>query len=101
MFSPDGQRLGTAGSDQTIKLWDVRAGHELLTLRGHMGAVFSVAFSPDGRRLASAGRDGTVRFWDATPLDEKTLRCPPLRVKVVKGMDIDSQDESANPADAK
>ena len=38
-------------------------------LRGHDGAVSSVAFSPDGSRLASVGAEGVVRVW-ALDLDE-------------------------------
>jgi len=54
-FSPDGQRIVTAGDDQTAKVWEATNGIALLTLKGHSGWVNSVAFSPDGKRIVTAG----------------------------------------------
>jgi WD40 repeat protein/serine/threonine protein kinase len=64
-FSPDGQRLASAGLDRTIKVWDAGDGRLELTLRGHADQVHGVVFSPDGNWLASASNDATVRIWDA------------------------------------
>ncbi len=55
----------TASRDSTIQLWDRDTGRPALTLRGHTGEVFSVAWGPDGKRLASASGDGTAKVWDA------------------------------------
>jgi WD40 repeat protein/serine/threonine protein kinase len=70
-FSPDGKRLATGSTDETIKIWDLTTGQEILTLRGHTAAVGELRFSPDGHRLMSVSIDGTVRVWDATPVAEK------------------------------
>jgi uncharacterized protein with WD repeat len=58
-------RLASASSDQTVKIWETATGEELLTLKGHAGAVMSVAFRPDGQRLASGSNDQTVKIWDS------------------------------------
>jgi WD40 repeat protein/energy-coupling factor transporter ATP-binding protein EcfA2 len=63
--SRDGRTLASAGSDKTIRLWDIRTHKPLgAALTGHTDLVQSVAFSRDGRTLASASLDRTVRLWD-------------------------------------
>jgi hypothetical protein len=57
--------MASGGWDRTVRVWDAATGKELLTLNGHTGLVWGVAFSPDGQRLASASGDATVRVWDA------------------------------------
>jgi WD40 repeat protein/basic membrane lipoprotein Med (substrate-binding protein (PBP1-ABC) superfamily)/DNA-binding SARP family transcriptional activator len=64
-FSPDGNRLATAGSDGAARVWDVKSGAEVFSLRGHHLEVMSAAYSPDGKLIATASLDGTVRLWDA------------------------------------
>lgn len=65
-FSPDGRIVASAGTDQTIRLWESDTGHDLRTLRGHMGAVHALAFSPDCKLLASGSADTSIRIWDVT-----------------------------------
>ncbi|MGA2418913.1 MAG: WD40 repeat domain-containing protein, partial [Candidatus Acidiferrum sp.] len=52
----------TAGTDSTLKLWEVSTGLELRTLHPRF-AAFAVAFSPDRRIFASDGVDGVI-LWD-------------------------------------
>jgi DNA-binding beta-propeller fold protein YncE len=63
-YRPDGKQLATAGTNGTIRLWDLATGAEVLSIASRAGRGFPVAFSPDGRRLASCGPDFEVRVWD-------------------------------------
>jgi WD40 repeat protein/serine/threonine protein kinase len=63
-FDPAGHYLASAAADSTVRIWDVRAGRELVTLQPrHEGSATSVAFSPNGKYLASGSLDRTVRIW--------------------------------------
>ena len=56
-FSPDGKILATGSDNGSVKLWNVTAGQELTTLKGHDSSVRSLVFSPNGKILASDGRN--------------------------------------------
>jgi hypothetical protein len=82
-FSPDGKRIVSGSSDQTIRVWDASSGQQMgepieidrkawalsisasgLHHSGHSGSVLSVAFSADGKMVASGGSDTTICLWD-------------------------------------
>jgi len=45
--------------------WNRLRHLDLLTLHGHTGSVYSVAFAPDGKRLVTGSADKTAKVWDA------------------------------------
>jgi WD40 repeat protein/tRNA A-37 threonylcarbamoyl transferase component Bud32 len=68
-FTPDGLRLATASFDQTVRLWDLSTGQEILKWN-EAGHCLSIGFVSGGRRLIGAMSNGRIRVWDATPLPE-------------------------------
>jgi RNA polymerase sigma factor (sigma-70 family) len=78
-FSPDGKTLATAGTDETVSLWEVATGALRRRFHGHTAAIGKLAFFPDGRILASASSDTTVLLWDVaglTAAERRELRDP-------------------------
>jgi WD40 repeat protein len=66
-FRPDGQGVVTAGSDGTVRVWELSPDAEPVVFRGHTGRVGAVAFHPSGRTVASGGKPpGDIRVWDVT-----------------------------------
>jgi WD40 repeat protein len=69
-YAPDGKRLASLSLDNTVRVWDARAGKAIRTLRlggkatGWVDAR-GLAFSPDGKRLAAAANRETVKVWEA------------------------------------
>lgn len=63
-FSPDGRRLATISADETIKIWDMVTGQELLTLPAPPPG-YDLTWSADGRRIATGGQGNTILIWDS------------------------------------
>ena len=64
-FSADGRTLAIGTDDGLIRLLDMPSGHERAVLRGHNGAVRSVAFSADAHQLVSTSENRSLMLWDA------------------------------------
>lgn len=58
-----GTRIVSGGDDGWMKLWDLKTGELLRSVRVFQGAVSAVAFSPDGQTIASGAQAGEARLW--------------------------------------
>lgn len=69
IFSPDSQIVASGSWDSSIKLWNIRTGLEIATLRGY-ACIVDLAFSPIEPVLASLSKDGTIKFWNVETMEE-------------------------------
>lgn len=74
-FTPDGTHVVTVVdqvmdhfgvADGTIRVWAADGVAAPIVMRGHKGAINSLALSSDGLRIVTSGKDATVRVW---PID--------------------------------
>jgi eukaryotic-like serine/threonine-protein kinase len=65
-FSPDGERIASAGGDGAVKVWNSKTREVVQTLPAHTDSVYSVVFHRDGKHLATVGADRKVKVWDLT-----------------------------------
>ena len=63
-FNKDGDKLVTASTDNTAKVWDVASGECLATLAGHTAFLYTANFTNAGDKIVTASFDGTVKIWD-------------------------------------
>jgi transcription initiation factor TFIID subunit 5 len=62
-FSPDDKYLISCSKDNTVRLWDLQLGSNIVCYKAHTFPVWDVVFSPFGYYFASASHDGTARLW--------------------------------------
>lgn len=70
-FCGGGRLLASAGSDGTLRIWEVASGKEVLRLRDAGKTPCTVCTSPDGNAVATVMSDGSVILWDVSPLGWK------------------------------
>jgi WD40 repeat protein/serine/threonine protein kinase len=80
-FSPDGERIASAGKDGKVKIRNSRTGRITQEFPAHQAAACSVAFHLEGRYLASTGADRLVKVWDLTATQQPafTGQCDAVR----------------------
>lgn len=66
VFSHDGTKLASCGSDRQVIIWEVPSFKILHTLKHHDGGVGNVSWSWDDSMLVTCGRDHYARLWDMT-----------------------------------
>lgn len=64
-FSPDGQQVVTASSDNTARIWEADSAKPITQPLKHAAQVRSATFSPDGQWVLTASDDKTARIWNA------------------------------------
>jgi hypothetical protein len=80
-LSPVGDLFATAGTDGSIRVWDLHSRTRVKVLRtemhlrsGHDAKATTLAYAPDGRLLASGHVDGAVHLWDVDRAEEAPVR---------------------------
>lgn len=58
---PEGRKLYTAGSDATVRFWDIRSGKALKFFEAHRSAILAMAVNH--RLMYTASSDGTAKCW--------------------------------------
>ena len=80
-FSPDGTKVISSSSDNTIRLWDVKTGKAIgESWQDYNDSIHSVAFSPDGTKVVTGDfYNSAVQLWDVEmgkAIGEPTFRPP-------------------------
>jgi WD40 repeat protein len=61
---PGGQFVALGGDDHLVRIWDVHASRQTMTLRAHTDWVRTVSYSRQGDMLVTSGNDHRVVVWN-------------------------------------
>ncbi|KAJ2770615.1 Ski complex subunit Rec14 [Coemansia nantahalensis] len=61
---PGKHQLASAGSDETVKIWDAQSGECVSTLKDGDHAITSLDIDPQGAQALTASMDHKLRVWD-------------------------------------
>ncbi len=82
-YSSTGGLLASAGSDNTVRIWDTNKYQEKFVLIGHEDNVWVAMFSPDDKYLISGAMDASMIIWDAaTGKQIKRITIEPQKAKL-------------------
>ena len=74
-WAPNGTNIAVAGASPEVRVYTAgKEGKKVATLKGHDGAVFSVAFHPTTNWIATGGFDGQLRIYDYLARSNQLLR---------------------------
>lgn len=90
----EGNRKLVSSGGESIKVWDVESGRDILSLNGPMERVKRFSVSPDEQRLAAADVVGSIRVWSLKSgekqLEIATKRGVPDKEKTLIGRELTS-----------
>lgn len=76
VFDPTGNRLITAGADNTVRLWDAGSGEELSHSAPEGSILMSVDVSSDGNHVVTGMMNGGVRLWSIAGANVQPIGSP-------------------------
>src|SRR5262249_13886807 len=71
-FTADGKHLTSAGTDRTVRIWDVATGQQKTSI-AHPGPVYGLALTPDGGAVAAVCTDAIRVSEVAAPAPSSVL----------------------------
>src|SRR5262249_24387475 len=64
-FSPDGNRIVSGSSDQTVRVWDAMTNANPHIVNAHgRSDVRQIEISSDGKNFATVAEDGGGKLWE-------------------------------------